>query len=163
MMYIKKFLTISFLLLSLSDAFFISTSSVNRQTRSPRIVRVENYSIPVAEDGVFYLYEVYEEKLVLQPHPAFHFSLKKFDIGTMIRNYNNQTIGYVMGELQNYYPITPRPINTKMYCGHYNLDDLALNRYIVLHTEKFFSTKDFKDRVKLLPELGEKMCMIYVY
>lgn len=97
--------------------------------------------------------KVYEEKIVLQPHPAFYFSLKKFDIETMIRNYDNQTIGYVMGELQNYYLtiIIPRPINNKMYCGHYNWDDLALNRYIILHTEKFSSTKDFKDRVKLLP------------
>lgn len=114
----------------------VIVATVNLSTLVPldggecvRNVKVGNEDICVVENGTFYLFERYEDKVILQEYPAFY-SDKKIPLNTPIENSNGGYIGQVIGEYQNYYPIAPQEFN-KMYCGRFNLTSLVEDRPIV--------------------------------
>ena len=128
--------------------------------RGSRIIQIENYIIPVEEKGSFYLYERHQRKVILWEHPAFYFDCKKLPTGTAILNFNNKTIGYTIGHYQNYYPITAITQHKRMHCGHYSLEELVGNRYIVFQHKKFKTTRDFVQKI-FVPQ-QEVLCFIYI-
>jgi hypothetical protein len=96
-----------------------SVTSENNDTQS---VIVSNTRFPL-EDGTFYLYEVYQDKVVLREYPAFYFNeSRSIPLGKPIKNSQKYLIGHVKGHHRGYYPITPSERGQKPYCGHYELE-----------------------------------------
>lgn len=126
--------------------FFIITIlifiNISNTLPNPRIVRVENYSIPVAENGSFYLYEVYANKVVLETYPAFYFDKKDFKLNTIIRNAENKTEGQIIGNYLHYYPIAPRAYK-KMYCEDDVLQQLVGDNYVQYKDDKCAIVSEF--------------------
>ncbi|CAH2010527.1 unnamed protein product [Acanthoscelides obtectus] len=58
-------------------------------TNNQRVIKVLDFTVPVQEDGTFYIYEIYQpDKVVLQEYPAFYYDGTPggLPFGTEIKN-----------------------------------------------------------------------------
>nr|CAI5858770.1 unnamed protein product [Callosobruchus analis] len=136
------------------------TALINCTYANQRLVKVASYTIPVIEDGYFNLYELHQATVELHQYPAFYFTKEVIPLGTDIRNENNQTIAYIIGQHLNYYPIAP--IKGTMYCSHYTLEQVtAMSKGKIVFHELEFTLPNFKDTFVRIAEQNTQ-CIIYV-
>lgn len=139
--------------------FIIAQLSSLASCGNLKSVKVNNKTIPVANDGgAFYLFELYNDKLVLQEYPAFYSIDKNIEWDTEIHNNENKIIGHIIGNHLNYYPITPHNFKY-MYCANFGIDRLAEGRHIEFRSKKYENVKDLRKQVMLPDHI---QCMIYM-
>jgi hypothetical protein len=140
---------------------FLITSITSENNVSQSVI-ISNTRFPL-EDGTFYLYEVYEDKVVLQEYPAFYYNQNRsIPLGTPIKNSQKDLIGHVIGHHRGYYPITTSERGQKLYCGHYELEQLSYRKQLFYRNQKFNSIACFRESVEILQEGPfETLCFVY--
>jgi hypothetical protein len=129
-----------------------ATTSVTSENNDSQSVIVSNTRFPL-EDGTFYLYEVYQDKVVLREYPAFYFNeSRSIPLGTPIKNSQKYLIGHVIGHHRGYYPITPSERGQKLYCGHYELEQMSYRKQLFYRNQKFNSKASLRESAEILQE-----------
>lgn len=143
---------------------FTNISFTIKTAPNARIVKVENYTIPIDETGSFYLYEVYENKVVLEKYTTFYFDKKDLKLNSTIRNEKDQVVGQIIGHHLHYYPVAPREYK-KMYCENIELEQLVGENYVEYRGDKCAIVSEFYKsmwEVKKIPLPRKNICYIYM-
>ncbi|CAH1959931.1 unnamed protein product [Acanthoscelides obtectus] len=131
-------------------------------TNNQRVIKVLDFTVPVQEDGTFYIYVIYQhDKVVLQEYPAFYYDGTPggLPFGTVIKNEDNRTIGYVIGHHLNYYPITTMKDNL-LHCGRYGLHKLVGHGGKLEYRDQEYTVEEFK---KKFPRIAKQDVQCFVY
>lgn len=133
--------------------------SLHNQIQASRVFIKTPYEI---EDGQFMLFEIYDKYIVLNEYPTIH-STNPLEKNSPVLNEKNVTIGRIIGSDEDFYPITYYRNNVDLYCGRYNLRELAgYNKSVSYRFYWWENIDDFySDMEETMKRFNGKFCYIY--